>query len=197
MSAESPSDSKAQLRSAIRRALDRVPAEQALEAGRRIDASVRLSYVWREAPTVAVFASLPGEVDTGPLMQSALAEGKDLLLPRTRPAGLLEFARVGEEAGLVRGAFGIPEPGPDSPAVELDSGILLLVPGLAFDRSGGRLGRGAGYYDRVLGGLRAAGRRPQCLGIGFGLQVVDRVPMTALDEKLDGFVTERELWRVV
>ncbi len=196
MPAESPPDSKALMRSAIRRDLDRISSEGASRAGRRVEAFVRASSFWRAASKVALFASLPGEVDTGPLMQAALEDGKGLLLPRTRSARRLEFATVSEDGDLVRGGFGILEPGPDSPVVELDRETLLLLPGLAFDRSGGRLGRGAGYYDRVLAGLRAEGRSPACLGVGFALQIVATVPMTSLDERLDGFVTEHELWRV-
>ena len=197
MPPESPPDSKKHLRSVMRQGLGRVSPEQASRAGRRIEAFVRPSASWRDASQIALFASLPGEVDTAPLMRSALEAGKDVLLPRARAAGRLEFALLNAELDLVRGAFGILEPGPDSPLVELGSETLLLLPGLAFDRSGGRLGRGAGYYDRTLAALRAEGRRPSCYGVGFALQIVDRVPMTSLDERLDGFVTERELWRVV
>jgi len=189
-------DPKASLRSAIRRDLECVSSEQASSAGHRIEMLVRPSPFWRRASQIVLFASLPGEVDTGPLMRAALEEGKSLVLPRTRSAGRLEFAKVGGEGELARGAFGILEPARDSQLVEIDRESLLLLPGIAFDRSGGRLGRGGGYYDRVLARLRAEQRRPHCVGVGFALQIVDRVPMTSLDERLDGFVTEQELWRV-
>lgn len=197
MSAAQPPDSKTHLRSRIRLALARVSPEQTTRAGRLVQALVRSSSAWRAASDVVLFASLPGEVDTEPLMRAAIEDGKRLLLPRTRPPRELEFARVDDIGGLVRGGFGILEPAPDASVATLGSQALILLPGLAFDRSGGRLGRGAGYYDRALAPLRTSDRRPVCLGVGLALQIVDHVPMKSFDVRLDGFVTEQELWQVV
>ena len=74
-----------------------------------------------------------------------------------------------------------------------DPSWLVLVPGLAFDAHGGRLGRGAGYYDRALSG--SAGVRPVCFGFGFAFQVVAEVPMESRDRFMDAILTEQGLLR--
>jgi len=192
MSAAHTSEEKERLRFAIRRHLEGVTPGLAFEAGAAIDARLRASTAWLEATELAVFASLPDEVDTQPLMRSAAADGKVILLPRMVGEGILEFAAVEGLEALVPGRFGVSEPNAQCPNRMLTESALVLVPGLAFDRFGGRLGRGAGYYDRALIPARAGGGGPMCLGIGFALQMVEHVPMTPLDLRLDGVVTEAE-----
>ncbi|MCP4905085.1 MAG: 5-formyltetrahydrofolate cyclo-ligase [bacterium] len=192
MSAAHSSEEKERLRSALRHDLDSVDQTFALEVGIAIDAFLRVSRAWIEASEVAVFASLSGEVDTQPLIRSATEEGKTILFPRVIGKGMLEFAAVEEGEFLVPGRLGIGEPDSRRTARPLSGATLALVPGLAFDRRGGRLGRGAGYYDRALASARAGREQPLCLGIAFALQVVESVPMTPLDARLDGLVTEEE-----
>lgn len=187
-------DDKARLRTRIRRELAGSSPAVATRAGESIDARLRPSKAWSEASEVAIFVSLPGEVDTRPLIRSAFEDGKSLLLPRTLGGGDLEFALTRDLGRLRRGRFGVLEPGPECPAFEPKGSTLLLVPGLAFDRRGGRLGQGAGYYDRALAELRRDGRDSLCLGVAFSLQIVEGVPMARFDEFLDGWVTEDELW---
>ena len=94
-------------------------------------------------------------------------------------------------AGMSATSFGAMEPaeGRVLDVAELD---LVVVPGVAFDRSCGRVGYGGGYYDRLLGERRAGAA---AIAIAFGLQVVDRVPSGAVDRRLDGVVTETEVIR--
>jgi len=192
MSAAHTSEDKERMRSEILRDLQGMARGRALEAGLAIDALLRESQVWRQASEVAAFASLSGEIDTQPLMRSAADEGKIVLLPRMIGVGRLEFAAVDAGEELVPGPFGVREPHPRCPTRSLSSVGLVLVPGLAFDRRGGRLGRGAGYYDRALAWAGTGRARPLCLGIGFALQMVESVPRTALDVLMDGVVTEEE-----
>jgi 5-formyltetrahydrofolate cyclo-ligase len=105
--------------------------------------------------------------------------------PRDRPGPLVfRLWRAGEP--LARSPFGVPEPGPDAPAVDPD---LVLVPLLAFDRAGRRLGYGQGHYDRTLAALRAR-RRVLAIGLAFAAQEAERVPTDDRDALLDGIVTE-------
>lgn len=105
--------------------------------------------VWQTAAAVFCFAALPDEPDTGPILRAALAEGKQLFLPRV--AGkVMETVPVQDLHALRPGAYGIAEP--DAPAVPLPPGTLALLPCLAMDARGVRLGRGGGYYDRFLAG---------------------------------------------
>jgi 5-formyltetrahydrofolate cyclo-ligase len=138
------------------------------------------------AKTIAIFKSLPGEMDTDPIARRIASEGGRLAYPRVvQPGGWpLEFA---EPLGFQRGALGILEP--TGPTIPLDAIDCFVVPGLAFDRSGSRLGRGRGYYDATLRVAPKARR----VGLAFGFQVVDRVPVGPGDEKLDFLVLPDEV----
>lgn len=189
MSDEPGASEKAAMRSLMRRRLS-APGIEPGAIGRSIEGHLRASACWDRAASVVAFASLPGEVDTSAVLAAVLAAGKRLLLPRTLADRSLEFVEVGDLDRLTPGRFGVREPSAGRARVEFDGETLILVPGLAFDCHGGRLGRGAGYYDRALARARATNDRPVCLGLGFALQLVDRVPMTRLDQRLDGVLTE-------
>jgi len=130
---------------------------------------------WPEL-TVSAYVAVRGELGVLPL------PGVRLVLPRVTAGGLV----LHEAGGSLRpGQLGIPEPGPDAPVVDPAEVDVFLVPGLAFDRHGGRLGHGKGHYDRLL--PRVRGRR---VGVCWADQVVDRVPVDPWDVPMDGLVTE-------
>jgi 5-formyltetrahydrofolate cyclo-ligase len=139
---------------------------------------------------VSGYAAMQSELDPLPLMRSIAKAGARLALPvvaeRGRPL-IMRAWDFGEP--LVSGVWGIREPPPHAPSVDPD---LLIVPLLAFDRRGYRLGYGAGYYDRTINALRA--RKPiVAIGLAFAAQEVDAVPFTAQDARLDLVLTEREI----
>lgn len=106
---------------------------------------------WHSAKAVLAFAALPDEPDTHPVLVRALAEGKQLFLPRVTGKTTMEWVEIPDLALLTPGAFGIPEPHPGLPAAKLpQTETLALVPCLAASPDGVRLGRGGGYYDRFL-----------------------------------------------
>ena len=156
-------------------------------------AAVRLAAEprFKRASQIVAFSSLADEIDTQPIRSLADAWAKAFLLPRMRGTSI-DFVTVLPGAELARARFGVLEPpGTAAPSPVLP-GALILVPGLAFDRAGGRLGRGAGYYDRALGRLRAETPDLACVGFGFSVQIVAKVPMSAEDVFLDGLLTEVE-----
>ena len=124
------------------------------------------------------------------------AFGCRCILPRVRPGRLLEFATVHRWENLVRGRYGLLEPGTECEVFAVEALDLLFVPGLAFDMRGGRLGRGGGYYDRALTALRSEASRPAVFGLAHDWQVVEDVPVGELDWRVDGVVTERRVLRV-
>jgi 5-formyltetrahydrofolate cyclo-ligase len=189
MTADPPTE-KQRLRRAARVRLEEVTPEQARAVGSSIAEFLVQSGFWRAASRIGLFVSRADEVDTSILLRRALEDGKEALLPRITAAGRLEFASLGDPNRLRIGRFGIPEPPQDRPAVRLDDHALVLVPGLAFDRIGGRLGRGGGYYDRALAIDRRAVLEPVLIGVGFSFQLVERVPMDAFDVRLDGVVSD-------
>jgi 5-formyltetrahydrofolate cyclo-ligase len=138
------------------------------------------------AATVAGFAPLADEFRLWPLLRRLNSERVALALPVMQGKGeplLFRAWRPGDATAA--GVWGIAEPTPDKPVVTPQ---ILLVPLLAFDRKGWRLGYGGGFYDRTLRGLRAA-RPIVAVGIGYDEQCVDAVPHLDYDERLDWVLT--------
>ena len=159
------------------------------------DAGDRLPAVWPRAlapPPGAVvggYHPIGTEIDPRPLLHALCALGLRLALPCTPTRGAnapLTFRlwRGGEP--LIRSAFGVPEPGAGAP---IATPTLVLVPLLAFDRTGARLGYGAGHYDRTLPPLLAADPSLRAIGVAFAAQEVARVPAEPHDHPLDGVLT--------
>lgn len=160
-------------------------------ASRSIVEKVTALEAYRRAGVVMAYAGIGSEVGTDTFLRSVLRGGKTLVLPRVnRAAKALELYEVGDLArDLEPGVWGIPEPRPDpGAAVELVAVDFALVPGVAFDRRGGRLGHGAGFYDKLLGSTE---RRPLLVAGAFEVQVVERIPVERHDVFLDFVATER------
>jgi 5-formyltetrahydrofolate cyclo-ligase len=139
---------------------------------------------------VSGFMAIKSEVSPLPLMRKLAGQGALFALPAIAGRGQPLVMRAWQfGAPLDRGQWGIREPGPGAAALEPD---ILLVPLLAFDRAGFRLGYGAGYYDMTINRLR--GQKPvAAVGIAFAAQEVPRIPTTPRDARLDLVLTEREV----
>ena len=150
-------------------------------------AAERLPAAHLRAGIVSGYHPLGGEMDPSPLLARLAAAGAQLALPvaESRHAPLTFRAWRPGDAQLPD-AFGIPSPTADAPAVAPD---LIIAPLLAFDRRGGRLGQGAGHYDRTLANLRAV-RRVFVLGLAYAGQEIDEVPTEPHDQRLDAILTE-------
>lgn len=150
---------------------------------------------YRNAETIGLYIPVAGEMDVSALMRTAEAEGRQVHLPRLMRGGReMSFVayRVGDPMQPNR--FGIPEPDGDPvPAIGLD---LVIVPLVAFDRRGNRLGMGAGFYDRCFRHLRVPRRwrRPRLLGAAYAFQEADTLPRRPWDVPLDGVATESDLY---
>lgn len=137
------------------------------------------------APAIlASYAALGHELDPAPLESAAMSAGFTLAFPRVRPDAPLAFHRA-TFADLSPGFRGIPEPASDSPEVRPD---ILLVPLLAADLSGARLGQGGGHYDRTLAALRAQGP-VRAIGLAWDMQLVPHIPAQPWDQPLDAIAT--------
>ena len=149
------------------------------------------------AASVLAFASMLGESDTQPIIDLALKGGKTLLLPRINGKGLDFAVFGGSNDELRQNRFGTLEPARGKclfSAAACEDGplpfpALIVVPGLAFDRRGGRLGRGAGFYDRFLHEFASRYPRPSCsylvAGFCFNRQIVEAVPVEPTDFAMD------------
>jgi 5-formyltetrahydrofolate cyclo-ligase len=146
---------------------------------------------FRRAQTLLGYASFGSELDTRPLLADVLGSGRALVLPRVeRAARRLALYRVRDlDADLEAGTWGIREPIPGrcEPAAPRDIDFVL-VPGLVFDPGGGRIGYGAGYYDRLLAAWPAP--VPPLVAVAFELQIVPAVPVVPGDHRVDLIATE-------
>jgi 5-formyltetrahydrofolate cyclo-ligase len=145
----------------------------------------------KHARRVALFWSLPGEIDTRRLREGLLAAGALVLLPRLEGRGRpLAFHRWRPGDPLLEGPMGLLEPAPEAPRLRPD---LVMVPLLGFDERGYRLGHGGGYYDRTLAALAAMSPPPPAVGLAFECQRVPRLPTDAHDVRLHALVTEERV----
>ena len=159
-------------------------------AGRDIAAAVAALPEYAEARTVFAFVPAAGEADIRPLLAQVLADGKRLAAPLCVGPGRMQCRVVTDLAALRPGAFGIPAPGPDSPLVLPEQIDLAVAPCLCCDRTGARLGRGGGYYDRFF-----AGYGGPSLAVCPARLLVQAVPMEPWDRPVDIVVRERGVFR--
>jgi 5-formyltetrahydrofolate cyclo-ligase len=141
---------------------------------------------------VAFYASYGSEVETTGMMAHALAHGKRIAVPKVDGERGMKFSELTHPVRELRPGYrNIPEPRPEFfRPVEVSTMNLLIVPGIAYDEAGNRLGQGAGFYDRLLGEL--AGRIP-IIAPAFEAQVVPEVPVGPGDHKVDTLVTEKRV----
>lgn len=176
---------RAALRSEMRRRRRGLPGVR-----RRLAVQAILRHLGRlpayiRARRVGLYWPADGEPDVRGIAVHARARGKRLYLPVVRRAGRMGFAAWPSNARLRRNRFGIPEPvGRTIAAARID---LLVIPLVAFDLQGNRLGMGGGYYDRALAGRR----RPVLAGVAFACQQATSIPAKPWDVPLDYVITER------
>lgn len=138
---------------------------------------------FRQANNVMAYAAIPPETDLSSVLEEILTAGKTLVLPRCEQGGIMTARRIDDLRQLISGAYGIPEPKPDAPVVSASEIDLILVPGLAFDRTGRRLGRGKGYYDRFLADFHGK-------TMGICGQLMPVVPVEQHDITMDAVATD-------
>lgn len=188
---DSIAEQKRQLRREIRDRIRRISPAQRQRDAHLLCAQVQAQTAWQSARNILLFMPLSDEPDIYLLLQEVLSQGKTLCLPRfNKIKHEYETCQISDlERDLAPGAYGISEPlaiCPIFPSFRLD---LALVPGVAFDEMGHRLGRGKGFYDRLL--IPASGLK---WGVAFEEQIVKKVPTEAHDYKLDCILTPARCW---
>jgi 5-formyltetrahydrofolate cyclo-ligase len=180
-------NAKQVLREELLAARLRLTPEERAARSRELSAQLQLIEPFRRARTVAAYAAIGAEADPAAAVAAARASGARLVWPRLVPgARLLSFAACAPEE-LVAGGRGTRSPPEGAPEVAPGDIDCVLVPGVAFDAQGGRLGRGGGYYDATLAALPPTALR---LGVAFDLQLVPRIPGEPHDVEVEAVVTE-------
>lgn len=186
---------KGRFRTRMKEVLEGVPAGVLDQAGSEVARHLLpiLRGLAEEEPdaAVALFAGLRGEIAMGPLDAELRSLGLRRVLPTIVGGDLVFRALPGNELieELPRDRLGIPDPPSAFVPLPLERCRLVLVPGLAFDTEGGRLGRGRGFYDRALLAMRNAGGLAPALALGLDVQRVERVPTGPEDVRMDGLCT--------
>jgi len=177
---ETKSDLRAHIRARLENISEAVRAVESIELRERLQAQIP------SAHTILFFAPLPDELDVWPMLEIALATGTNCALPffdaekKSYGAKLLKNLA----ADIITGKFGVREPAATCAEIPLNQFDLVLVPGLAFDLSGNRLGRGQGFYDRVL----SAASGIKC-GVCHNFQLLEKIPSESHDAKVDFIFT--------
>lgn len=173
------------LRNLFRAVRRLMPPEEKQKADRIICDNVMTRPEWRKAEIICLYMSLPEEVDTKPLLAAALTEKKQVVFPRVDHERLVLY-QIRSIKDFTRGAYHILEPKKSIPLVDPASVDLFIVPGVAFDLNGYRLGHGKGYYDRLLAGISVP-----ILGLAYEIQIVAEVPHTSYDVPMTAVITEK------
>ena len=141
--------------------------------------------------SVALYSPVPNEVDTGAIETHALEHEKKVFYPKTTRADGPRFYRIFSPTDLTRGHYGIPEPPEVHPLSAPDKAdLVVFVPGVVFDRRGNRLGRGGGWYDRMLAHLDNHG---VFVGLAYEIQVVEKLAAEKWDRKVHFVITEKRV----
>ena len=177
---------KDEIRRSVRQLKRHLSEKEKTDAAERCFAGIERCPEFAAARSVLVYASLPDEISTAAFIER-WADRKELLLPRVNGDDL-DILPYRREA-TAEGAFGITEP-TGSDCRPIDDVDLVIVPGMAFDRQGNRLGRGRGYYDRLLHAASCP-----LIAAAYSVQIVDSVPAEPHDVKIPIIVTEKETIR--
>jgi len=185
------------LRGSLMEERARIPAAEARAADSRIALNVFGTDHYKDSESVFVFINAEGEVDTMSVIHRAFSDGKTVMVPRTKKDRVMEPVPVGEEEFFQRArsewprSFNIPEPPDRFPAADASGIDLVIVPSLALDSLGYRLGYGGGYYDHFIAAARKQKKCPVFMAIQRAVFVRDEtLPREPYDMAIDVIVTE-------
>jgi len=138
---------------------------------------------------IGAYVASDGEIDPAPLLARWRTAGKAIYLPVVTGDRQLEFARWEGRLGPPN-RYGIPEPSPNAPKLSGTQLDILLLPTVGFDRTGNRLGMGAGFYDRLLAEFATNAEKPLLIAVAYAGQYCEQLPCDPWDQAVDGILTE-------
>ncbi|WP_216830012.1 5-formyltetrahydrofolate cyclo-ligase [Alkalihalobacterium elongatum] len=179
------------IRTLIKNKLKEMTQEEYKSKSKKIFEQLCSTSLWKNATTVAITISRGNEVDTYPIIERAWREGKKIAVPKTYPeTSEMVFFQIKNFNELESTYFQLKEPIQTiCVPVDKDQLDLILVPGVAFDKNGNRLGYGGGYYDRYLEDFRG-----ETCALTFEQQLVDDIPLEPFDIPVQMIVTEDQVY---
>lgn len=185
------------LRRSLRRRRSQLPPAEAGAAASAACTRLLAAPEFRSAKRIAGYIAVRGELDPREALDTACANGKEVFLPKVQDGGKLGFLSWRPETPLRKNRYGIPEPDlPDGRIVQPAELDLVVVPLVAFERTGARLGTGAGYYDRSFEFKRSDREsKPVLAGFGYAFQECPALDIAEWDVPMDIIVTDRQLIR--
>lgn len=152
------------------------------------------SKYYKEAAKIFIYISYDSEINTKVIINKALKDKKKIYVPRTEfKTRHMDAVEITNLDNLAESKYGILEPKIEEPHIDPNEFDLIVVPGVAFDRNGGRMGYGAGFYDRYFKKINKENiDKIVKLALAYELQILDKVPMNAQDVPVDYIITENE-----
>jgi len=164
---------------------------ECLQWGETIQSRALQLPAYQKSRSIALYSAVQNEVGTDDIFKRALASGRKIYYPRTRVDGAGEFVAVTCAADLRSGPNGSREPAGSQTLLESDwPGLIVFLPGLAFDLEGNRLGRGKGWYDRALARV---GDKAVLVGLAYEFQIVEAVPRDIWDQRVHFVISEKRV----
>lgn len=180
-------ESKKDIRSIIKDKRSSITAEEREKLNQIIYEKAINSEYYKNAKTIFIFISFNDEVDTLRIIRKSLEDGKIVCVPKviSKQDGMVAI-RINNFEDMVVSSYGILEPKDITNIIKENLVDLTFVPGLAFDKKGGRIGYGGGFYDRFLKNMKKDSKK---IGLAYSFQIIDEVPMEEHDLFIDGIIT--------
>lgn len=153
------------------------------------------SEYYKKSNKIFIYISYSSEINTIEIINKALDDGKKIFVPRTIfKTKVMDAVKINSLNNLKKDRYGIPEPAVHEPHIDPDELDLIVVPGVAFDKEGGRMGYGAGYYDRYFKKISEERKEEiKKVALAYDFQVIEEVPMDKQDVKIDCIITEKQI----
>lgn len=161
---------------------------------RLIEDSFFKSRFYKDAKNIFIYISYDSEINTKNIINRAIKDGKNIFVPRTEfTTKLMNAVKINNFENLIERRYGILEPKKEEPFIDPNNLDLIVVPGVAFDKDGGRIGYGAGYYDRYFKRINTENwSRITKLALIYDFQLIDKVPIDEEDVLIDAVLTEKQ-----
>ena len=178
----------------LRKKILKIRKEMDINKKRKFDNIIHNKFLkskfYSQCGNIFVYISYDSEIDTKTIIRKALEDGKNIYVPRTNyNTKLMEAVKISSLENLIEDKYGILQPTESRLAVELEEIDLIIMPGVAFDNNGGRMGYGGGFYDRYMS---KCSKNIQKISLAYDFQILDDVPMDSHDTRVNFIITENK-----